>query len=186
MYGRLIARRKNGWKFELSAENKGKRLGFAKKYRDFDWKRAIFTEEAIVRGGEVRDRLRTWRLEEEAYHKDVVIGKHDGYSMGMIWGCFGYSRKGPLQFYREATREEAKRLQHLIDLENAETRPRLTVMYVAGEALKNNPDNGTRKEGRPAKLDNFCNQWLKTRIDRSNVEVDWLRHREGTLEKLIY
>ena len=185
MYERFLARRKCGWKTILNDTQRSARLQFALRYQHFDWHKVLFTDEASIRGLEVRGYVRGWGLVDEKYHKDLILGKGDGYSMGMIWGAFGYGVKGPVHFYKTETEEEKKQRAHQLDVENAEEHPNIWLAYMATEALKTNPDTGKRRGGKAAKINNFTKKKLKTRGDRSNGGIDWLIHRDGGLSKLV-
>ena len=184
MYDRGLARQKAGWKTRLTKVEKEKRYAFALKYCYFDWHKVIFTDEASIRGLEVRGQIRGWGQVDEKYHKDMILRKGDGYSMGMIWACFGYDVKGPVHFYRTET-EEKQRRQHDLDLENAQKKPNIWLAYMATEALATNPETGKCWGGKAAQINNFAKKHLKTRGDRSRGGIDWLVHQEGGLAKLV-
>ncbi|KAK0511029.1 hypothetical protein JMJ35_006581 [Cladonia borealis] len=148
------------------------RFHFALRYRHFNWRNVLFTDEASIRGLEVRGYVRGWGLVDEKYHKDMILGKGDCYSMGMIWGAFGHGVRGPVHFYRTETEEEKQERAHQLDVENAEEQPNVWLAYMATEALKLNPDTGKRRGGKAASINNFAKKRLKTRGDRSRGGVD--------------
>ena len=83
MYDRNYCRRKHGWKTLLDTPTRGKRFAWAKKYRQFNFRRRIVsTNEASIRKGERRGYMRTWRKVNEKYDKDVVENKQSTYSDG--------------------------------------------------------------------------------------------------------
>ena len=84
MYDRGLARQRFGWKTVLNDTQKDARLRFALKYQRFNWQNVIYTDKASIRGLEVRGQVRGWGLLDEKYHKDMIMGKGDGYLMGMI------------------------------------------------------------------------------------------------------
>ena len=54
MYDRGLARRRFGWKTVLNDAQKEARFHFALKYQRFNWRNVIYTDEASIRGLEVR------------------------------------------------------------------------------------------------------------------------------------
>ena len=185
MYERGLARRRCGWKTILNDTQRQARYQFALRYKAFNWRNVIYTDEASIRGLEVRGYVRGWGLLDDKYHKDMIQGKGDGYSMGMIWGAFAYGVKGPVHFYRTETEEEKKTRAHQLDVENAEEQPNIWLAYMATEALKTNPATGKRRGGKATSINNFAKKKLKMRGDRSNGGIDWLIHRDGGLAKLV-
>ena len=71
-----------------------------------------------MRAGERRGLLRTWRKVNEAFDKDVIEERTEGYQDGMMWACFAFNAKGPCYFWYKETAEERERLDNLLTQEN--------------------------------------------------------------------
>lgn len=107
MYDRGYGRRLHGWKTNLEPSHKKKRLEYAHRRRQFDWKRRIIsTDEASVKKAERNMKSRSWRLPGEKFEKDVIEkkGTSDEYVDGMMWGSFAWGKKGPIHFFFEGNR----------------------------------------------------------------------------------
>ena len=189
MYDHGYSRKKHGWKPILSTPTKKHRKDFATAYLDFDWKgRAVTTDELSMRMGEIRGKLRSWQKEGEKYNKDVVEGKSDGYSCGQMWASIGYDLKSPCHFHLEETEAEKREAQLILDRENLEDRKHHYTMWIASQGLQSlrYMEKGRKAPGVPPKYENYLKRQMMMREDRTSKQgVDWFRHREGALKKLI-
>ena len=189
MFDRGYSRKKHGWKPILSTPVKNYRKEFASEYVDFDWKRrAVTTDELSMCMGEIQSKLRSWQKEGEKYDKDVVEGKSDGYSCGQMWGAIGHNLRGPCHFHLEETEQEKREAQLILDRENLEERKQHYIMWLASQGLQSlgYMEKGRKAPGVPPKFENYLKKQMMMREDcMSKQGVDWFRHREGALKKLL-
>ena len=126
MYDRGYGRRCHGWKTRLQPIYMKNKKAFAIKYKEFDFKRAVFTDEVRIRKAERKMKDKTWRLIGEEFEEDVVekMTQSDDFSDGMMWASIAYNRKNPIYFFFKETDEDKIALQHQLNVENAKTRSR--------------------------------------------------------------
>ena len=84
------------------------RLQWCYKYRKYDWKHVIFSNETSVQLGGVRGRRRVQRRRDEAYHLHVIARRQKGFQEFIQWSCFSYDEKGPYHIWEVETADEKK------------------------------------------------------------------------------
>jgi hypothetical protein len=63
----------------LTLEQMEAHLQWCYKYRKYNWKHVIFSDETSIQLGGVRGKRRVWRRRDEAYHPHVIAYKWKGF-----------------------------------------------------------------------------------------------------------
>lgn len=189
MYNRGYSRKLSGWKPRLSKQQRDARRRFAKKYGEYNWRKAIFLDEVSIRKAEHR-RERTWQAKKETFHKDVKQEKaeSDEYSMGMMFGAIRYNYRGPNAFFFKETDEEREHLDALIEQENQDMEHMSHMMFFAERATAEHTyeqEKGRRMGGAFPKWETYWEKHKMKRGDRSKGGIDWIRYRETALRRLM-
>jgi hypothetical protein len=98
----------------MDASCKEQRVAIRKEYHPgrFNWRNVVFTDETPAKIRDQRGLLHAWAKQDETIHPDVKRAQVKRQSGGMVWACFEYSRKRPINFWY-AEEEEKKTLQNL-------------------------------------------------------------------------
>lgn len=68
------------------------RLCFAIAHKDWtveDWNKVLWSDESLVRVGELPQKPRIWRQSNEKYFSECIVPKFKGERIGiMVWACF--------------------------------------------------------------------------------------------------
>ena len=78
--------------------HRSKRLAWARARQNWlvdDWRRVIFSDEALFRSGWHR-MPNILRFDDERYHETAVVGQSRQRKGVMVWACFAGDKKGPL------------------------------------------------------------------------------------------
>jgi hypothetical protein len=92
----------------LTKEQMDARLEWCYKYRHYDWRHVIFSDETSVQLGGVRGRRRVWRKKNETHHPYVIARRWKGFQEFIWWSCFTYDEKGPYHIWEAETPAERK------------------------------------------------------------------------------
>jgi hypothetical protein len=54
-----------------------------------DWNKVLWSDESLVRVGELPQKPRIWRQSNEKYFSECIVSKFKGEHIGiMVWACF--------------------------------------------------------------------------------------------------
>ena len=100
----------------------------------------------------------------------------------------GHNLKGPCHFHLQETEQEKREALSALDGENLEERKHYYTMWLAAQGLwfLDYTEKSQKAPGVPPKFKDYLKKQMKIREDRTNKGgVDWYRHREGALKKLL-
>ena len=166
----------------LTKEMRQKRLEFCLKYRDFDWRNVIWTDETSVILGHRRGRMRVWRRPDEKYDIHCIRRRWKGAKEFMFWGCFSYYQKGPCHIWKDETAKEKKAAVKDLAQRNALIEEENKRMWEI--------TSGIRRVGlrnKPGKAPT----WKHTKENGAFVRtkgkggIDWYRYQEVILKKKL-
>jgi hypothetical protein len=166
----------------LTKDMKTKRWEFCIKYRHFDWRNVIWTDETSVVLGHKRGKSRVWRRAEEKYKKHCIKRRWKGRKEFMFWGAFSYYIKGPCHIWKDETAAEKKAAKR--DLEE-----RNTLVEEANRRMWE-LETGMRRMGlrnKPGRKP----QWRHTEKNGAFMRnkgkggIDWYRYQEVILKKKL-
>lgn len=195
MYSAGYARRRPGWRPELTKEQQHERYEWAlihnpDKYvygdgLGFDFRQVVFTDETPARIGEERGMQRAWAREDEVYDDDVKKDRNRRECCLQFYGAFRYDHKGPCHAYFEETEEEKQSAEQALKEENAQRQAddntlqgdARRVLGVLQDHDVNHRYNTRKKQYVPSKHD-------YKRGDRTRGGIDGFRHRAGALNKV--
>ena len=162
---------------------KQKRLDFCLKYRNFDWRDVIWTDETSVVLGHRRGRVRVWRRPDERDNIHCIRRRWKGVKEFMFWGCFPYYEKGPCHIWKDETMAEKKAAIKDLEARNAvieETNRRMQEITsgVQRIGLRNKP--GTKPKWKHTKENGA---FVRTKSSKGGI--DWYRYQEVILKKKL-
>jgi transposase len=89
----------------INRRNRAKRLAFASKYKNLtvdDWKHILWTDESSFEIGKNSKQVRVWRSSSERFHSSCLAPTFkSGRQTVMVWGCFMWGKRGPLEILPE-------------------------------------------------------------------------------------
>lgn len=166
----------------LTKAMKKKRLDFCHKYRNFDWRNVIWTDETSVILGHRRGSKRVWRRVDERFHNHVIRRRWKGVKEFMFWGAFSYYEKGPYHIWKDESAKEKKAAKADLEARNSLTEAAHKEMWEL--------ETGMRRVGlknKPGKKP----VWKYTKETGAAVRegrqggIDWYRYQEVILKKKL-
>lgn len=181
-YGHDVA----DWKTDLNDEHKRKRLNFALKYKDFDWKRrCVSSDEAKIKEKEHYNK-KVWRAPDKKLSVNVINKKKQSHSkaMNQISERIGYNYKSKLVFLWEETAEEKRLAAAELNEKNEDRLRWNALMFAVNQAAKKQQKKTAdrKKPNKKPRYDVFKKNELLTREDRSNESVDWFIYFKRVLK----
>ena len=163
----------------LRKNTKKKQVYFSDKYENFEWKRAVSTDECKGKKSEFYSG-KYWRKPGEQLDPNIIGRKtqDDDKSMCTISGAITWGHKSDLTFLYTETDEQKDQAKEILQQENEGNDPMNIFTFVCAQEHEKlqYERTGKKKPGPPAKLENYVKNQQYRRGDRAKGGVDGFRY----------